>query len=330
MSLAISQRHRRTYFNNPLVEESLRYLPAAVDHPTSVEFRAYLAENLHHSSAQTRMRFAEYISQRFSQDGQMNLFLARALARFGDSRIGREILYFELLQSVPVLHDIASLWLAEQPETGAPRSSLLAFLEKRLDGKSAGKVAEAAVAAFRRCRKITSPKPAIYIPVWSEPPLEAFLYVLARLYPERTMVRFDLFAGQPLIRALLWPRPCLASLLEKARQAGHISKVSELDQYHQFTLADTGSARLDWLLDHPQPDTPAARETAVPYGTLPQTQAAPANPPTRRTPRKTLAAKPDPASSRIRKATPKKKSKVGQKTSPRQLTLLCEEEQAKA
>jgi len=249
LSQAISQRQRRTYFNNPLVEESLRYLPAAIEHPTSVEFRAFLAENLHHSSLQTRKRFAEYIAQRFSQDGRMNLALARSLAKFGDSRTGREILYFELLQSAPVLHDIASLWLAEQPETGSPRSSLLSFLEKRLGGKSADQVAGAAVAAFRRCRKLTSPKPAIYIPVWSEPPLAAFLYVLARLYPERTMVRFDLFAGLPVIRALLWPRPCLAPLLEQARLAGHISKVSELDQYHQFTLADDGTARLGRLLD---------------------------------------------------------------------------------
>lgn len=326
MSLAISQRHRRTYFNNPLVEESLRHLPAAVDHPTSVEFRAYLVENLHHSSAQTRERFAQYIAQRFSQDGQMNLSLARALAKFGDSRTGREILYFELLQSVPLLHDIASLWLAEQPETGAPRSSLLAFLEKRLGGRSAEQVAEAAVAAFRRCRKLTSPKPAVYVPVWSEPPLEAFLYVLARLFPERTMARLDIFAGQPLIRALLWPRPCLAPLIEKARLAGHISKVSELDQYHQFTLADAGSVRLGWLFGDSPPATAVAREPTVPYDTPPPTQAAPAKPPTRRAPTKKPTKKREPASSRTQKATSKKKAKSGPKPSPRQLSLLPKKE----
>jgi hypothetical protein len=308
LSLAISQRHRRTYFNNPLVEESLRYLPAAIDHPTSLEFRAYLAENLHHSSVQTRKRFAEYIAQRFSQDGQMNLALARALAKFGDSRTGREIFYFELLQSAPVLHDIASLWLAEQPEAGAPRSSLLAFLEKRLGGKSADHVAGSAVAAFRRCRKLTSPKPAIYIPVWSEPPLEAFLYVLARLYRERTMVRFDLFAGLPVIRALLWPRPCLATLLEKARQAGHISKVSELDQYHQFTLADDGAARLGRLVDDGSALPMTRREPTAAFGTSSSDPA----------PAKKLATKPKggcavPTTTKTKKTNSKPKAKGGQK-----------------
>lgn len=248
MSKAVSQRGRRTYFTKPLVEESLRHVPAAVDYPTSVAFRAYLIDKLHHSSAASRSRYAQYISQRFSHDGQMNLALARALAVFGDSRTGREILYFEMLQAVPVLQEIASLWLSEQPPQGGTRRNLLAFLESRLGGRKPGEVATAAITTFRRCRKLTSPKPGCYVPVWAEPPLEAFLYVLARLYPERAMVRVELFAGLPVIRALLWPRPALVPLLEAAQRAGHISKISELDQYHQFTLAGSGQERLDLLL----------------------------------------------------------------------------------
>lgn len=269
MSKAISQRYRRTYFNNPLVEESLRFLPDALRHPTSVEFRAHLIQALPQSSLQTRQRFAEYISQRFSHDGRMNLELAAALAKFGDSRAGREILYFEMLQASPVLHEIASLWLAEQPPEGAARGGLLAFLERRLGGRNADQVATAAIATFRRCRKITSPKPAVYLPVWAEPPLEAFLYVLARLYPERAMVPVEHLAAQPIVRALLWPRPALTSLLEGARRAGHISKISDLDQYHQFTLAEPASERMSRLLGYPPaapPEPLVAREPRATYG----------------------------------------------------------------
>ncbi len=267
MSKAISQRSRRTYFNNPLVEESLRHLPAALAHPTSIAFRAHLVESLSQSSIQTRQRFAEYISQRFSHDGRMNIELAAALGKFGDSRTGREILYFELLRASPVLHDIASLWLAEQPPEGTTRKSLLAFLERRLGGRNADEVATAAVATFRRCRKITSPKLAVYVPVWAEPPLEAFLYVLARLYPERAMVRVDHLTAQPVVRALLWPRPALAHLLEEARRAGHVSKISELDQYHQFTLAEPAAERMSRLLGSPPlpPETLALREPRATY-----------------------------------------------------------------
>lgn len=270
MSKAVSQRGRRTYFNKPLIEESLRHLPAALHHPTSVAFRAYLIEKLHQSGAATRNRFAQYIAQRFSHNGHMNLDLACAVAQFGDSRTGREILYFEMLQAVPVLQEVASLWLSQQPSEGGTRASLLSFLESRLgSGKSRG-VASATLTTFRQCRKMTSPKPGLYVPVWAEPPLEAFLYVLARLYPERAMVRVELFAGLPVIRALLWPRPALVPLLEAARDAGHISKISELDQYHQFTLAGSGQERLDLLLqgNHTTPPGSASshRHTAMPVG----------------------------------------------------------------
>jgi hypothetical protein len=272
LSKAISQRYRRTYFNNPLVEESLKYLPDALQHQTSVAFRAHLVEALPQSSISTRRRFAEYISQRFSHDGRMNLELAAALAKFGDSRAGREILYFEMLRAIPVLHEIASLWLAEQPPEGATRKGLLAFLERRLGGRSAKEVATAAITTFRRCRKISSPRQAVYVPVWAEPPLEAFLYVLARLYPERAMVRVDHLTAQPVLRALLWPRPALVPLLEEARRAGHVSKISRLDQYHQFTLAEPASERMSKLLGYP-PLAPSgalvAREPATAYGDSP-------------------------------------------------------------
>lgn len=262
MSKAISQRSRRTYFNNPLVEESLRFLPDAVRCSTSIAFRAHLVEALPQSSAHTRQRFAEYIAQRFSHDGRMDLGLASALAKFGDSRTGREILYFEMLRAIPVLHEIASLWLAEQPSEGTTRRSLLSFLDQRLGGRNSDQVATAAIATFRRCRKITSTKPAVYLPTWSPPPFEAFLYALARLYPERAMVRVDHLASQPIIRALLWPRPALVPLLEEARRAGHVSKISELDQYYQFTLAGSGAERMRLLLADPQPQ-PAREPRAL-------------------------------------------------------------------
>lgn len=252
MSKPVSSRARRTYFAHPLVEESLKFIPAALEYPTTVAFREYLVKHLHHNSFNTRYRFAKYIAHRFSKDGDMNLDLARAIACFGDSRISREIIYFEMLLAVPLLQEIAALWLAEIPEQGTHRSELLAFLEARLGGRSAKEIAGAVVPTFRACGKLKIPKLAVYIPLWTAPPLEAFLYILARLYPEPSMVRVDLFSGQQILRALLWPGPSIEGLLKEAARAGHISKISQLDQYHQFTLAGTGEDRLNLLLKSPQ------------------------------------------------------------------------------
>jgi hypothetical protein len=239
-----SQRWRRTYFNNPLVEESLQHLPAAVDHPTSVEFRHYLLENLHHSSVKTRNRFSEYIAQRFSENGRMNPDLAQAIRRFGDSRTSREILYFELIESVPLLLDCGSLWLAVQTDAGFTRADLVSFLASRLQGKQVDRVSAAVVMVFRKCRKVVALDRSHFRPLWAEPSLEAFLYVLARLFPERTMTRIDSFMTTSLVRAMLWPQSAVEKLLDKAVHAGHISRVSRLDQYHQFTLEGSGAERM--------------------------------------------------------------------------------------
>lgn len=248
MSRALSQLSRRTHFNKPLVEETLTHLPAALNHPTTVEFKRYLIEHLPQSGRSTRERYAEYISERFSIDGQMNRALARAIARFGSMRAGREILFFEMLRSVPVFHDASFLWLAEQDAKGGSRGQLIDFLKPRLTVDDIGEVASVLITSWRRLGKIKVLKRTDVLPNWVEPSVEAFLYALAILVPERTMVRVDLLAGMPILRAMLWPRSCLEPLLHTAQRMGHVSKISELDQYHQFTLAESGSVRMEWLL----------------------------------------------------------------------------------
>jgi len=71
---------------------------------------------------------------------------------------------------------------------------------------------------MKQCGKVVSPKTAWYCPIWTTPPLEVFLYFLARVFPERTMVRVDLFAGLPLVHAMLWPEAILEEMLRKAER----------------------------------------------------------------------------------------------------------------
>jgi hypothetical protein len=239
---------KRTYFNHPLVMESLQALPLALKYPAAAEFREHVVEVLPQNSLKGRQRIARELRQRFSDGHRMNLDLARAVARYGDCRTSREILYFELLLAMPLFLEIASLWLAELPEEGVPRSHLMEFLEPRLPGRSVDKVTKDSLTTMKQCGKVTSPKAAWFRPVWSTPPIEVFLYLLARLFAERTMVRVDLFAGDPLFRAMLWPQTALEGLLRQAEEAGHISKISRLDQYHQFTLAASGGERMQMLL----------------------------------------------------------------------------------
>lgn len=243
-----STRARRTYFNHPLIMESIQGLPLAIRYPSAADFREHVVAVLPQNSLKGRERIAAYLVQRFSDGERMNRDLAAAVARFGDTRTSREILYFELLLALPLFQEIASLWLAELPEQGVPRAHLMSFLEPRLPGRSVEKVTKDSLTTMKQCGKLTSPRAAWFQAIWSPPPIEVFLYLLARTFPERTMVRVDIFAGMPLVRAMLWPEAALDGLLREAERAGHISKISRLDQYHQFTLAASGDERMRMLL----------------------------------------------------------------------------------
>lgn len=251
---ADTQKTRRTYFNHPLVVETLQCLPAALQHPAAEDFRQYVVEHVPQNSLKGRQRIAGYLMQRFAPNSELNFPLAAAVARFGDSRIGREILFFELLQVYPVLQEIAIHWVAELPPEGGSRAGLRQFLEPKLPGRSTEKVAKDSMTTMHQCGKVARPKVGWYRAVWAAPPTEVFLYVLARLFPEATMVRVDLFSGLPIHRAMLWPSSSIEDLLREAERAGHISKISRLDQYHQFTLAGSGKDRLRLLLPNlPRP-----------------------------------------------------------------------------
>ena len=108
-----STRARRTYFNHPLFMESIQGLPLAIRYPSAADFREHVVAVLPQNSLKGRERIAAYLVQRFSDGERMNRDLAAAIARFGDTRTSREILYFELLLALPLFQEIASLWLAE-------------------------------------------------------------------------------------------------------------------------------------------------------------------------------------------------------------------------
>jgi hypothetical protein len=246
--MADLQKTRRTYFSHPLVDESLKCLPAALDHQDLKDFQKYVVDHVPQNSLKGRQRIGREMLQRFAPNGSLNLPLAAGVAHFGNSRASREILFFELLNVYPILQEIAIHWVAELGPEGGSRASLREFLEPKIPGRSTQKVAKDSMTTMHQCGKVARPKVGRYRAVWAAPPIEVFLYVLARLCPDATMVRVDLFSGMPIHRAMLWPSASIEDLLREAERAGHISKISRLDQYHQFTLTGGGQERLKLLL----------------------------------------------------------------------------------
>lgn len=239
----------RNYLGHLVVEEALRLLPAALQYPTQQDFRQYVEENLSHNSRTTRRRYAGYLANRYSENGLMNLSLARSLTVFTDERLRREILFFETIQSMLFLRDITANWLAFQPEAGATRKDLETFIISRLPDIKPEDIIKRTVVSLKKFYRLRSKGLGCYIPIWVEPPLEAFVYVLCRLFPESTVVPVESFKVSEDVRALLWQPPTIEPLLRKAEQAGYVSRITQLDTYYQFALSGSGNERLERLFN---------------------------------------------------------------------------------
>jgi len=59
----------------------------------------------------------------------------------------------------------------------------------------------------------------------------------------------EVFKIDPLWQALLWPAVGLERLILQADKSGEIIRVTQLDNYYQFTLQGTGQERLEELIN---------------------------------------------------------------------------------
>jgi hypothetical protein len=238
----------RKYISNLLVNEALKYLPAAVEHPTTEAFQAFLRENLHFNSANTRSRYAQHIAHRYSHEGIVNRALARFLKSCPDERARREVLWFETVRAAPLLKEMCAAWLAKTPETGACREELLAFLRPRVGERKPEKIAKEVVTGLKKFGHLQSPKQQHYIAVWGDPPLDVVAYALTQLYPGPAVVKMEEFKNNTLWQALLWPAGGMERLILEGERTGVVSSVTKLDKYYQFALEGTGEQRLSALL----------------------------------------------------------------------------------
>jgi hypothetical protein len=149
---------------------------------------------------------------------------------------------------MPLLRELCTAWLAKTPESGATREELLAFLQPRVGNRKPAKIAKEAITALKKFGHLRSPKQKHYIAVWADPPIDSLAYALSQLYPDATAVRMEVFKADPLWQALLWPPAGLERLILEAEHSGEIARVTQLDNYYQFMLQETGEERLERLL----------------------------------------------------------------------------------
>jgi len=219
-----------------LADHTLQHLPQAVKYEWVEDFRKYLIDNLRFNSQATRRRSANYIVNRFFPSDTRNDDLPQfAAATAGKPALGEALFYLtcrtEKIVSL-VAEDIVFPSLAQG---GVSRSHIRQYIQSKFPkSKSADQMSHSVVRSYQ-IYGIGSPNRTHLNVSLREGCLASFAYILHLEYPEPGMHAFERMLDGPMHKWLLWDQQWMIRQLYRLREAGLLSKVSEIDRLRQFT-----------------------------------------------------------------------------------------------
>jgi DNA repair protein RadC len=125
------------------------------------------------------------------------------------------------------------------PQGGVARSRVLEFVQAKFPGsKSVSDMSQAIIRTYERFGIGAATRTRLNVSL-REGSLDAFGYLLHLEFPEPGMYSFERLFNGPMHRWLLWDRQWMVHQLYVLREAGILSKVSEIDRMRQFTTKYT-------------------------------------------------------------------------------------------
>jgi hypothetical protein len=221
-------------------DHALRHLPQAVNYHSVEEFRNYLAEKLRFNSQPTRRRTANYIASRFFPGYVYSDDLPPfAAATAGKPALGDALFYLtcrtEKIVSL-VAEDVVFPSLAQG---GVSRTRIREYvLSKFPQSKSVSKIAQAIIRNYKFYGLGKANQTRLNVSL-REGSMASFAYILHLEFPEPGMHGFDKIFNGPMHKWLLWDQQWMVRQLYRLREAGLLSKVSEIDRIRQFTTKFT-------------------------------------------------------------------------------------------
>jgi hypothetical protein len=219
-----------------LADHALAHLPQAAKYHSVEEFRNYLDGTLRFNSEATRRRSANYIVSRFFPSGVYNDDLPQ-FARVTDRKpaLGEALFYLtcraEKIASL-VAEEIVFPSLAQG---GVGRNRIREYVQSKFpDSKSANDVSQSIVRTYEVYGIGNASRTHLNVSL-REGWLPSFAYILHLEFSEPGMHTFESMLDGPMHKWLLWDRQWMVKQLYLLREAGLLSKVSEIDRMRQFT-----------------------------------------------------------------------------------------------
>jgi len=243
----VTPRRGTEIFTNAVLKEAVALLPGAPDTESLDEIRAYLRDSLHYSAAQTRQRYASYITRRMFPNGRADAPMLSFAKAFPDSQALRDVCFYRFLKAEPLEVKVVEDLLLPSLGTGSLRRDRIRkyLLEKFPESKSIKDCGQAVVDALGATGVVKVDRTKVTF--WMRDiPIPAVAFILHSEFPEPGMYDIGKLEENRNVRAMLWNPERLIPSLYELRNRGVISKVSEIDTIRQFTTRYT----LDGVVKH--------------------------------------------------------------------------------
>jgi hypothetical protein len=219
-----------------LADHALEHLPKAVNYHRVEDFRRYLADSLRFNSQTTRRRTANYIVNRFFPSEVYNDDLPQfAAATAGKPALGEALFYLTCRTEKIVSMVAEEIVFPSLAQGGVSRSRLREYIQSKFPhSKSADQMSHSVLHTYQ-VYGIGSPNRTHLKVSLRDGCLASFAYVLLLEFPEPGMHAFERMLDGPMHKWLLWDRQWMIRQLYRLREAGLLSKVSEIDRMRQFT-----------------------------------------------------------------------------------------------
>lgn len=221
-------------------DHALQHLPKAVNYHSVEDFRNYLADNLRFNSQATRRRSANYIVSRFFPTGTYNDDLPQFAAATARKPSLGEALFYLTCRAEKIVSLVAEeIVFPSLAQGGVSRSRLREYIQSKFPkSKSADHIGQSIVRSYQFYGIGNANRTHLNVSL-REGCLVSFAYILHLEFPEPGMHAFERMFDGPLHKWLLWDKQWMIRQLYRLREAGLLSKVSEIDRLRQFTTKYT-------------------------------------------------------------------------------------------
>jgi hypothetical protein len=224
-------------FTNAVIKESLSLAPKL---PETVDWQAlasYVRKSLHYNSEESRQRYASYVLKRLFPSGKADLSLIKFTRCFANAPELRDVCLYRYLLAEPLLLKvIEETFLPVLSRGFVNRDEIQLFVNKLFPSMKSNRKCVLAIVDVLTSTGICKMQNNELTFRTRKPALASFAFILHSEFPEPGMYDLKLIDTNSYFSVMMWDKEHISNAIYELRNAGIISKVSDIDGMRQFTV----------------------------------------------------------------------------------------------